>query len=46
MMNTRDIEARSIKVGLGSCGIAAGGQKVYDSLCECFKEKGIELDAN
>lgn len=31
-----------ILVGMGTCGIAAGGQEVYDAICEELKEQGIE----
>ncbi|MGA1790650.1 MAG: NADH-quinone oxidoreductase subunit NuoF [bacterium] len=33
----------AIKIGLGSCGIAAGGQKVHDALKDALEEKGIQL---
>jgi NADH-quinone oxidoreductase subunit F len=33
----------TIKIGLGSCGIAAGGQKVHDALKHVLEEKGIQL---
>ncbi len=36
-------EIRSIKVGLGSCGIAAGGQKVYHALKDCMANKGVDI---
>jgi len=35
---------RGIRIGLGSCGIAAGGQKVHDALQELLARKGIPLD--
>ncbi len=31
-----------VLVGLGTCGIAAGGQEVYDAICDELKEQGIE----
>jgi NADH-quinone oxidoreductase subunit F len=34
---------RNIKIGLGSCGIAAGGQKVYNALQDILDRKGINL---
>lgn len=36
-------QIKSIKVGLGTCGIAAGGQKVFDTLSRCLKDNGIDL---
>ena len=32
-----------IKVGLGSCGIAAGAQQVYDTLTALEKEHNLPL---
>jgi NADH-quinone oxidoreductase subunit F len=31
-----------VKVGLASCGIAAGGQKVYDALKACLNDRGLK----
>ena len=33
-----------IKVGLGTCGISAGGYGVYDALKAVKKEKNLEVD--
>ena len=33
-----------IKIGLGSCGIAAGGQKVHSALRDIFQKRGIDLE--
>ncbi len=33
-----------IRIGLGSCGIAAGGKKVRDALVSCIKEKGLDIE--
>lgn len=32
-----------IKVGLASCGIAAGGRKVYDALSTQLGDKGLDV---
>jgi len=32
-----------IKVGLASCGIAAGGRKVYDALSTQLRDKGLDV---
>jgi len=34
---------KSIKIGLGSCGIAAGGQKVYHALNDRLLEKELDI---
>ncbi len=33
-----------LRVGLASCGIAAGGRKVYEALERQVKEKGLDVD--
>ncbi|KUO74224.1 MAG: NADH dehydrogenase [Clostridia bacterium BRH_c25] len=33
-----------IRIGLGSCGIAAGGRKVREALADCFEEKGLDIE--
>ena len=33
-----------VRVGLASCGIAAGGRKVYDALGTMFRDKGLAVD--
>lgn len=40
MMQT---QVKAIRIGLGSCGIAAGGQKVYQALQACIAGKGIDI---
>ncbi|MGA1843054.1 MAG: NADH-quinone oxidoreductase subunit NuoF [bacterium] len=40
-MSTSRIQG--IRIGLGSCGIAAGGQKVHDALQDLLLKKGIPL---
>jgi NADH-quinone oxidoreductase subunit F len=33
-----------IRIGLGSCGIAAGGKKVREALVNCLEEKGLNIE--
>jgi len=33
-----------IRIGLGSCGIAAGGKKVKEALVNCFEKKGLNIE--
>ncbi len=33
-----------IRIGLGSCGIAAGGKKVKQALVSCVEEKGLNIE--
>ncbi len=33
-----------IKVGLGTCGVAAGAQELYRALCEQVAERGLDVD--
>jgi len=33
-----------IRIGLGSCGIAAGGRKIKEALLNCLKEKGFDIE--
>jgi NADH-quinone oxidoreductase subunit F len=35
---------KQIKVGLGTCGISAGGLPVYDALKQQVKQKGLEVE--
>ena len=46
MLPQRDKETRDwvIRVGLASCGIAAGGQQVYDTLKTKLKERGLAIE--
>jgi NADH-quinone oxidoreductase subunit F len=36
-------ESWLIKVGLASCGVAAGGRKVYDALSNQLQDKGLDV---
>ena len=33
-----------LRIGLGSCGIAAGGKKVREALLNCLKEKDMNIE--
>lgn len=41
-MNNKEVK-NCIKVGMSTCGIAAGAQKVYDALKEEVKKRNIDV---
>jgi len=46
VLSERDRKSRNwvIKVGLASCGIAAGGRKVYDAFSTLILNKGLDIE--